>query len=359
MTLQIACPGCDARLKIDEKFAGRNVVCKNCQTKFRISAIAGAQSPQQPGDRTRLDQEEGPDLEAGQLPPRQSVSESETFMAPIKRYKRPRGKKKQKRGRLDRNPIPVAGFVLFLVAGCCIWYAFLRPQGAEVTSATAVQMSETDESSDSPNDNARSVSTVPPAHRRTAPIAGGAGSQTGGKPTDRFRIVWAPSRVERETPELVAVAPAHTAQDAVDRPQPLSPQGPAHPTIAPIRYSLPKASSRQIPSVVGVAVPLIWLGVLVLSIAGIWATFAKAGEPGWGALIPIYNVIILLRVAGRPLWWILLLMIPGVNLLIAIVVSIDIAQNFGKHAGFGLGLAFLSFIFYPLLGFGAARYRPA
>jgi Family of unknown function (DUF5684) len=359
MTLRIACPGCDARLKIDEKFAGRNVVCQKCQTKFRISALAGAQSPQQPGDRTRLDQEEGPDLEPGQLPPRQSVSESETFVAPIKRYKRRGGKKNKKRGRLDRNPIPVGGFVLLLVAGFCIWYAFLRPQGLEVTSATAVQMSEADDSSDSPNDNARSVSTPRSARRGTAPIAGGAGSKTGGKPTDRFQIVWAPSRVDRETPELVAVEPPNTAQDAVDRPQPLPPRGPAHPTIAPISYSLPNASSRLIPPVVGVAVPLIWFCVLVLSIAGVWATFAKAGEPGWGALIPIYNVIILLRVAGRPLWWMLLLMIPGVNLLIAIVVSIDIAQNFGKHAGFGLGLAFLSFIFYPLLGFGAARYQPA
>ncbi len=109
----------------------------------------------------------------------------------------------------------------------------------------------------------------------------------------------------------------------------------------------------------GAAASWIWLCVVGFSIAGIWATFAKAGEPGWGAVIPIYNVIILLRVAGRPLWWILLFIIPGVNVLIAVIVSIDIAQNFGKGAGFGLGLALLGFIFYPVLGFSDARYGPA
>ncbi len=108
----------------------------------------------------------------------------------------------------------------------------------------------------------------------------------------------------------------------------------------------------------GGIIMLIWLAIVVGVIAGVWKTFAKAGKPGWGAIIPIYNVILLLEIAGRPIWWIILLLIPVVNLVVAIIVAIDVARNFGKGTGFGLGLAFLGFIFYPILGFGDARYQP-
>jgi hypothetical protein len=104
---------------------------------------------------------------------------------------------------------------------------------------------------------------------------------------------------------------------------------------------------------------IIELALAVLAIAGLWTTFTKAGQPGWGSIIPIYNIILLLRVAGRPIWWILLYLIPFVNIVIAIIVAIDIARNFGKGTGFGLGLAFLGFIFFPILGFGDARYQSA
>jgi hypothetical protein len=103
---------------------------------------------------------------------------------------------------------------------------------------------------------------------------------------------------------------------------------------------------------------LVWLAILVLVIAGVWKVFTKAGKPGWGAIIPIYNVILLLEIAGRPIWWIILMFIPLVNLVVAIIVAIDVARNFGKGTGFGLGLALLGFIFYPILGFSDAQYRP-
>ena len=103
----------------------------------------------------------------------------------------------------------------------------------------------------------------------------------------------------------------------------------------------------------------IYLAIIVLAIAGLWTTFTKAGQPGWGSIIPIYNIILLLRVAEKPIWWIVLYLIPFVNIVIAIIVAVEIARNFGKGTGFGLGLAFLGFIFFPILGFGSARYRPA
>lgn len=101
---------------------------------------------------------------------------------------------------------------------------------------------------------------------------------------------------------------------------------------------------------------LVWLAVVVLVIAGFWKTFAKAGKPGWASIIPIYNLIVLLEIAGRPIWWIILLCVPLVNFVILILVAIDIAKAFGKGTGFGLGLAFLGPIFYPILGFGSAQF---
>lgn len=96
------------------------------------------------------------------------------------------------------------------------------------------------------------------------------------------------------------------------------------------------------------------IGIFVL--AAMWKVFTKAGEPGWAAIIPIYNMIVMLRIIGRPLWWIVLFFIPLINFIVAIVVYIDLAKSFGKGVGFGLGLVFLQFIFFPILGFGDARY---
>jgi len=103
---------------------------------------------------------------------------------------------------------------------------------------------------------------------------------------------------------------------------------------------------------------LIWLLVVVVVIAGLWKTFVKAGKPGIVSIIPIVNMVFLLEIAGRPIWWIILFFIPLVNLIILIVVSIDVARKFGKGPAFGLGLAFLGMIFYPILGFGDAEYSP-
>ena len=103
---------------------------------------------------------------------------------------------------------------------------------------------------------------------------------------------------------------------------------------------------------------VIWLAIVLAVIAGCWKMLVKAGQPGWGILIPIFNAYLLIKVAGRPGWWLLLLLVPVVNLVVSIIIAIDIARNFGKDIGFALGLIFLGFIFYPILGFGEAQYRP-
>ena len=103
---------------------------------------------------------------------------------------------------------------------------------------------------------------------------------------------------------------------------------------------------------------LIPLAILVIMIVGMWKTFVKAGQPGWGCIIPIFNVYLMIKIAGRPGWFLILFFIPLVNLIVSILITVDIARNFGKGIGFMLGLIFLGFIFYPILGFGSAVYRP-
>jgi len=109
----------------------------------------------------------------------------------------------------------------------------------------------------------------------------------------------------------------------------------------------------------GAMVPLIliFLVVLAIAIASMWVIFKKAGQPGWAAIVPIYNAVVLLRIIGRPWWWIFLFLIPIVSFVIAIITAIDLAKSFGKGTGFAIGLILLSFIFYPILAFGAAEYQ--
>lgn len=104
---------------------------------------------------------------------------------------------------------------------------------------------------------------------------------------------------------------------------------------------------------------LIELAIFVAIIAGFWKVFAKAGKPGWAAIVPIYNIIVLLQIANKPLWWILLFFIPLVNIVMGVLVGIAVAKNFGKGEGFGIGLGLLGFIFYPILGFSDAQYQGA
>lgn len=107
----------------------------------------------------------------------------------------------------------------------------------------------------------------------------------------------------------------------------------------------------------GLLFALVPLVILLITVAGMWKVFTKAGQPGWAAIIPIYNVYILVaEVAGRDILWVILsILFP----IVIVVPLIDVAKAFGKGTGYGIGLWLLSFIFFPLLGFGDARYRGA
>jgi hypothetical protein len=102
---------------------------------------------------------------------------------------------------------------------------------------------------------------------------------------------------------------------------------------------------------------IVALAVVLLGIIGLWRTFAKANHPGWGAIIPIFNLFLFIKTAGRPGWWILLYLIPVINLFVHAVVCMDVARNFGKTKTFGIiALWLLSVIGFVILGFGDAEY---
>jgi hypothetical protein len=105
-----------------------------------------------------------------------------------------------------------------------------------------------------------------------------------------------------------------------------------------------------------VVILLIYLAVFAFYIVAGWKVFAKAGEPGWGIFVPIYNFYLICKISGRPEWWLIFFFIPLVNVVIGLIISMDIAKAFSKSSGFGIGLWLLSFIFVPILGFGSAQY---
>lgn len=105
----------------------------------------------------------------------------------------------------------------------------------------------------------------------------------------------------------------------------------------------------------GMLCMLVYLALIVGVIAGFWKVFEKAGKPGWAAIVPVYNIIVLLEITGKPIWWVLLFFICSP--IMGIVVGIEVAKSFGKDALYGIGLGLLPFVFYPLLGFSDAKYQ--
>jgi hypothetical protein len=97
---------------------------------------------------------------------------------------------------------------------------------------------------------------------------------------------------------------------------------------------------------------IIWAIVVI----GMWKVYTKAGKPGWASIIPIYNIIVLLEIIGKPIWWIIMLLIPCANIIFGIWMINLLSKSFGKSEGFTIGLVIFPYIFYPILGFGSATY---
>ena len=107
---------------------------------------------------------------------------------------------------------------------------------------------------------------------------------------------------------------------------------------------------------IGATFFFIYLAIVVVAIAGMWKTFEKAGKPGWAAIIPIYNIYIMIEIVGKPSIWLLWCILPCVNIVFSIWLINLVSKSFGKEEGFTVGLVLLGFIFWPILGFGSAKY---
>jgi hypothetical protein len=104
---------------------------------------------------------------------------------------------------------------------------------------------------------------------------------------------------------------------------------------------------------------LVWFilaTAIVFEITCISLVFTKADKPGWGAIVPIYGIILLCDIAEKPRWWTLLCVIPFVNILACIVLSISVARHFDRSDAFGVGLALVPVVFWAIIAFGDSEY---
>ena len=102
---------------------------------------------------------------------------------------------------------------------------------------------------------------------------------------------------------------------------------------------------------------LISSAVGLVMLISMWKVFKKAGKPGWASIIPIYNIYTMIQIAKLPTYYLLLFMIPIANIYAMFKIYIELAHKFNKSTGFGVGLIFLSVIFFPMLAFGDATYE--
>ncbi|MFT4592834.1 MAG: hypothetical protein ACI9JK_000533 [Phycisphaerales bacterium] len=111
-------------------------------------------------------------------------------------------------------------------------------------------------------------------------------------------------------------------------------------------------------AIAGLFIFLIILGVAleIICLAGMWKTASKAGQVGILACIPIVQIFIAMLIAKKPLWWVLLCLVPIVNFIVLLIVVHEISKRFGRGIGTTIGLVCLPFVFWPILGFGSAQY---
>lgn len=103
---------------------------------------------------------------------------------------------------------------------------------------------------------------------------------------------------------------------------------------------------------------LVILVIGIIMIVALWKIFTKAGRPGWGALIPLYNTYLLIETSGKPGWWLVLLFVPIVNIVVLIMVMLALAEAFGKSTVFAIfGLIIFNPIGMLMLAFGSADYK--
>jgi len=135
-------------------------------------------------------------------------------------------------------------------------------------------------------------------------------------------------------------------------------------TLYNMNTSTSTTSTSSMPTGVLVGIIIACIALAVFMVAAMWRIFTKAGKPGWAAIIPIYNYIVLLQIVGRPVWWIFFYLVGAipfvgwiVTFVVAVIVMNDLAKSYGKGVGYTLLFVFLPIIGYPMLAWGGAKYK--
>jgi len=88
---------------------------------------------------------------------------------------------------------------------------------------------------------------------------------------------------------------------------------------------------------------------------GVYKLFEKAGEAGWKAFVPIYSDVVWIKLIGKPIWWVVMTLIPILRTLIKVSMDIELAKAYGKQSfGAQAQAVLIPFIFYPRIGFDEA-----
>ena len=150
-----------------------------------------------------------------------------------------------------------------------------------------------------------------------------------------------------------APAPAAPAAQTTPVPDKVVPAQPVPVPAAPIPSAVAEAAGMGF-SLTFLLVPLL---LAIIIIASMWKVFEKAGEAGWKAIIPIYNLYVLVSIAGKPGWWfIVILLVPLIGFIFYLLVCLALAQKFSKSPLYGVLLCFFGFIMFPLLAFDDSTY---
>jgi hypothetical protein len=108
------------------------------------------------------------------------------------------------------------------------------------------------------------------------------------------------------------------------------------------------------------AIPaIIILAVTILILISMWKIYAKAGQPGWAIIIPVFSTVVFFRIIGKPWWWLFLWMLPIINIIWIIWSYNLLSKSFGRSEGFTIGIILLPIIFIPILAFGSKYIGPA
>jgi len=106
----------------------------------------------------------------------------------------------------------------------------------------------------------------------------------------------------------------------------------------------------------GVAMIIVYLLIAVVYVVSYWKIYVKAGKPGWAAIVPFYNIIVLVEIVKKPVWWVVLFFVPCANIVALVLVSIEFVKVFGKPSWHAVLFILLGIVYAPYIAFSDAKY---